>query len=644
MYRALKRIVMGTTLALVGAALCVPLQGSTTWELGDLFVGVGNGQFQLRSNSGGPKDILSAGAPGDTAGCGLDASLNAYLVNTTQSVIVKRALASPHGILQTINTDPNPQSIVFAGNGDFYVGHLGGLIRRYVFNVSTGNFEAKEAHQGTADSMDSFWIDIAADQKTIFYTSGGRNVRKLTVTIDPTTNVATFSEPILPFAILPTPNSDAARALRVLPPGAGAGNGAIIGGLLVADKRTVKRLNAAGAVVQEYDAGSGSQSQDDWFALALDIKDVDEAGGDLAFWAGDKSSGNLWRFNVLSGAASGPVSTGATGTLRGLCLNGEPTTGQYSVLLRFEGAGIQTAVFAAGTPALEEHSVSLILDASEVPSGGLTAVVNAREAISDGLCSGGATNTSDVDCGFQDPFSSDPNPPKAAAYAHGRGVYYHIRWLTVKPLGVVRISSETNLNQIVAAAGTCQYEWPNSTITVTTPRAIRILRDPSDSQPDQFTEDLTEGFYIDEWGSYTTRSNRFIVAARCASGSSMYIRPEDGRTFKAGNSIPIDVKLTNAVGSPITNAVPSPGAPDPVHRIVGSVGTNGQVYLSLGTPGSSPNFFKQVQPGIYSASLQTKGLPKSALPYNFCISDSITPPTPGELPLYDQKCFTFFLK
>jgi hypothetical protein len=636
------------------AAVCIPLHGSTTWQLGDIFVGVGNGQFQVRSNAGTLKESIAAGNSGDTAGCALDASLNVFLVNTSLGRIIKRRLDSPHGIDQMIVADPNPQSIVFAGNGDFYVGHIGGLIRRYTVNPNTGDASQAESTVVTVDSFDSLHLDLAADQRTIFYTSGGRTIRTVTVDINPSNNQASFGVPAV-FTTLPQPNSNEARALRLMPPGAGAGNGAIIGGVIVADKGDVKRLDAAGVLVQTYDAGSGSQSHDDWFALGLDITDVDEAGGDRAFWAGDKAKGTLWRFNLQSSTATaGPVSTGALDTLRGLCLNGEPTTGQYSVILTFNPAvdlAIQTATFAAGTPAIEEHAFSILLDCLTTPAacgGTLQAVVNAREVISDGVCVGGATNTNDVDCGFATYFSTDTELPKAATYVHDRGAYYHVRWLTVNPTPppsgpieivpsvFVRISSDGQLADVEAAAGTCAI--PAGTSTVPVPRALRILRDLNTTAEDQFAQDLTDSFYIDELGISSIKTNRFIVAARCATGTSAYFRPADGRSFKAGNSIPIELNLADAAGNPITNATTSP------HSIATTVGFQGEVLFTQGTPGSSPLFWNQIQPGTYTAVLDTTGLSASTLPYHFCVTDRIEPPDPNLEPLYHQKCLKFFLK
>ena len=339
MNRSLARILTGTGIALMMAALLyIPLYGHSEWMLGDVFVGVGNGNFEVYNNAGGPPadpNLPAASPPntGTTGACAFDGSLNAALVNTTQGKIFIRSAsqnnAGVHTLLQTITTeDTFPQSIFFAANGDLFVGHLGGRIRRYTKDPNTPTYSAtQQVHDAVVDTSDSFSFDIAADQKTIFYASGGPNIRKVTF------DGSAFNNDEL-FMTLPQANQAAARALRVLPPTSGGGNAAILGGLLVANKLQVARVNASGVVIGNYDVTSQA-AQNDWFALALDPRDVDQAGADLSFWAGDKTSGMLWKFNVQSALGNqpaapifGPVPTGGAGTLRGACVNGEPTSGQ----------------------------------------------------------------------------------------------------------------------------------------------------------------------------------------------------------------------------------------------------------------------------------------------------------------------------
>ena len=156
----------------------------------------------------------------------------------------------------------------------------------------------------------SDWIDLAADQTTMFYTSEGRLVYRYDVST---------STQLTNFATLPGPRGpNIAFALRLLPPGDGSG------GLLVADQSNIKRLDGSGAVVQTYDVAG----EDGWFSLNLDPNGT-------SFWAGNfPSSNNFYRFNIATGAIeAGPINTGAGTQLFGLCLKGELTAAVGNIAL-----------------------------------------------------------------------------------------------------------------------------------------------------------------------------------------------------------------------------------------------------------------------------------------------------------------------
>jgi hypothetical protein len=139
-------------------------------------------------------------------------------------------------------------------------------------------------------------VELSADQSTIFYTSEGSTIRRFDTATS--TQLPDFSTAL-----------NESFALRLLPPGDGSG------GLLVANFADVKRLDASGAVVQSYDA----PGEDSWFALNLDPNGT-------SFWSAGIFSGNVYRFNIASGAIEvGPISTGSS--VAGLCLKGEPTAG-----------------------------------------------------------------------------------------------------------------------------------------------------------------------------------------------------------------------------------------------------------------------------------------------------------------------------
>jgi hypothetical protein len=296
------------TAALVGLGLLSgavnrsPAEAST-WQIGDVFAGVSDGDYQVYDNLGTFKELISHPTlSGFTTGCAFNdiafSGPDLYGTYFSANRVIRYANAHPHGVAQTIDVTLNggaaPESIVFAANGDFYVGHASGDRDIQKYNAA-GTFLGK--FNVATENVGSDWIELSVDQMTMFYTSEGRRIFRY--------NVATSTQ-LLDFATLP--GSDRAFALRLLPPGDGSG------GLLVADSVNVKRLNAAGVVVQTYDV----TGEDSWFSLNLDPDG-------LSFWAGNISSGKFYRFNILSGLLLDTVDTGRPGNLFGLCLLGEPT-------------------------------------------------------------------------------------------------------------------------------------------------------------------------------------------------------------------------------------------------------------------------------------------------------------------------------
>lgn len=298
-----RRIVSAFVLALLLAAVYVSLEGAD-WVNGHVFVSTNTGQYHVYSNSGLLKETIFDGLGGFTTGCAFDSNFDLYTTNFANNTVVKYAGSHPHGILQTINTSGDPESesvadsnesIVFAANGDFYVGHADGNrdIQRYnSAGVLQATFDVATEVRG------SDWIDLSNDQVTMFYTSEGRLIKRF----DVSTNMQ-----LADFGVLPgTTVTFQAFALRLLPPGDGTG------GLLVADRANIKRLDGSGGVAQTYDV----TGEDDWFALSLDPNRK-------SFWSGTRDTGNFYRFNIATGAVEiGPINSGP---LFGLCVKNEPT-------------------------------------------------------------------------------------------------------------------------------------------------------------------------------------------------------------------------------------------------------------------------------------------------------------------------------
>ena len=293
-----KLAVVATTLTLVATfmSFSAPASASTVWNLGDVFAGVGGGKYNVYDNTGTFKETIDqAIGSGETTGCAFNpAKTKLYTTNFQNDMVAVFDDADPHAVLHTFSTGPmSNESVVFDAAGNYYVGHADGDrdIEKYDSSDNlVATYDVVTGPRGTD------WVELSADQSTIFYTSEGSTIRRFDTATS--TQLPDFSTALTE-----------SFALRLLPPGDGSG------GLLVANFGDVKRLDASGTVVQSYDA----PGEDSWFALNLDPNGT-------SFWSAGIFSGNLYRFNIASGAIEvGPISTGTS--VAGLCLKGEPTAG-----------------------------------------------------------------------------------------------------------------------------------------------------------------------------------------------------------------------------------------------------------------------------------------------------------------------------
>ncbi len=302
-----KLILSLAAFVMIAAAVVIPLSGniahshatsSIPWNIGDVFVGVSNGKYNVYDNTGALKDSVNDGQGGFTTGCAFNGGLDKlYTTNFSNTKVEVYDNAIPHTLSQTVDTAANggsaSESVVFASNGDFYVGNAGAnAILRY---NAAGTFQ--QSYAAATEDRGTDWLDLASDQKTMFYTSEGGRIMRF--------DVSGAGAQLADFANI----GGVSYALRLLPPGDGSG------GLLVANSTDIKRLDGAGNVVQTYDA----PGEDSWFALNLDPNGK-------SFWAGDFSTGDFYRFNIATGAVEvGPINTGTgANTLFGICVKGEP--------------------------------------------------------------------------------------------------------------------------------------------------------------------------------------------------------------------------------------------------------------------------------------------------------------------------------
>ena len=166
------------------------------------------------------------------------------------------------------------------------------------------------------------WIDLAADQRTLFYASEGSTVRRFDV-------VANAQLP--DFA---TGLAAPCFALRIRP------NGEV----MVACGSQVYRLSSTGAVIQTYPIPHPS------FLFALNL-DPDNT----TFWTADYSSGEIWRVDIATGAiVTNFTAPPASCSVAGLAVVGEirvaqqPPTCELTATIPGPPKQIQITVQASG--------------------------------------------------------------------------------------------------------------------------------------------------------------------------------------------------------------------------------------------------------------------------------------------------------
>lgn len=281
---------------------------TSNFNVGDVLAGVNYGTYNRYDAGGTFIESLVDGLGGYTTGCAgnLDRTL-LYTTNLSSSMVVVYDFLAPHTIVQMIDTGLHGggrcESIVFDANGDFYVGHAGGNFDVQKYDAA-GNY--LQNFDVAIENVGSDWIDLAIDQRTLFYTSEGRRIFRYDLQND--VQLADFTT---------LPGTGEAFALRLLPPFDGSG------GLIVADRSEVRRLDGSGSVVQTYDA----PGEDNWFAMNLDPDDT-------SFWAGDFGTDNFYKFDITTGAILvGPINTGVGGNLFGLCVIGEVTGASSQISL-----------------------------------------------------------------------------------------------------------------------------------------------------------------------------------------------------------------------------------------------------------------------------------------------------------------------
>ena len=298
----MRKYLVTVSAAAIGAVLGSMHPAQASFVSGDIFASIGNGEVQVYTPGGAPLMLLNTGQGGFTTGSTTDKAGNFFVTNFSASNVTKfdknGNIVSPN---PWASNDPGAhnESILFDKAGNAYMGQPDGT-RNILKRDASGGLLA--TYTATTGPRGTDWIDLAADQHTMYYTSEGSTVYRF----DVGTNVQ-----LTPFASgLP---GSSAYALRIL----------ASGDVLVADSSAALLLDTSGNIIKTYtDAGVIGGAI---FALNIDP-------GGTSFWTGDFNTGNLVKFDIASGSVLQTINTGSS-SLFGVSVYGEVTQG---------GGGVET--------------------------------------------------------------------------------------------------------------------------------------------------------------------------------------------------------------------------------------------------------------------------------------------------------------
>jgi YD repeat-containing protein len=278
-------------------AVAVGLYGSSAsaaaFATGDIFAAVNNGQVKHYNSSGTLIETLNTGQGGFTTGMAFDGAGNLLVTNFSAGSITK---FNNNGVIVPPNPlaspGSSPESIAFDTSGKFYVGRAGGSVQQY---SASGSLIQTLSTSGGSD-----WIDLAADQTTLFYNDESGLIRRINTATD--TALPDFANNALH-------GGTNSFALRILSDG--------------------DVLSAAGSQINEYDSAGtflGSydiSGVDNFFALNLDPNGT-------SFWSGSFGNDTLYKFTI--GDFGVDLSTqslvaSSGGNLFGVAIAGEITAG-----------------------------------------------------------------------------------------------------------------------------------------------------------------------------------------------------------------------------------------------------------------------------------------------------------------------------
>lgn len=275
----------------VAAIATVALSSSAfAWGFGDVFAATGGGLVNRYDAAGNFIETLNTGTSSFTTGMAFDKTSRLYVTGFNGNYVARFNSNSTFLDYWGSGYNSDPESIVFDAVGNAYVGQpdgSGDVIKMDAAGNPVSFFDVFREDRG------SDWVDMAADQKTLYYTSEGQNIMRFDVSTN--TQLTNFVSGL----------GSIAYALRILSDGS----------VLVANTGNVLHLATDGSVIKTYDISG----EDSWFALNINPDGT-------SFWSGNYGTGNAYKFDIASGANLGTIATGSSAFF-GLTVYGEKTVG-----------------------------------------------------------------------------------------------------------------------------------------------------------------------------------------------------------------------------------------------------------------------------------------------------------------------------
>jgi len=286
----MSRHIVGMAMPLLAVGIGFPMAAQTIL-FGDVVVSTESGRL-IHYSPGGERRQTAEAGQGEPTGSAFDHAGNLYVTSFGRGDVRKFDAELKSSIVFGSVHGRNPESVVFDSDGSLYVGAAQDESDTSEAQISrfspTGVLLA--TYKVARETRGADWLDLARDQRTIYYTSEGTAIKRFDV-------VAKVQAPDF------TRAGTELYAIRILPDG----------GVLAANSSNVLLFDRAGKIVSKHLDGEAHGL----FALNLDPDGV-------SYWTAEEAArGRVYRVKIASGEVLARFDVGEP--VAGLSVRGERT-------------------------------------------------------------------------------------------------------------------------------------------------------------------------------------------------------------------------------------------------------------------------------------------------------------------------------